>query len=336
MTGDGAVVVAMGPIEDLLADRLRQFAPVVTVGSDAELATLLPDTIALVARGVSVVDRALIERAPRLEVIGRTGIGVDQVDLDAATVRGIPVVVTPTAGTRAVAEGTVGMILHLIKRLGRLTSVVRAGTWSERENWMPGDLDGATVGLVGYGRIGRRVAQLVRCFGADVLVTDPLLTPGSRPDGNPVVELLDLTRHADVISLHAPLTPQTRRLIDATVLHDVCPGAILVNCARGGLLDLDATYEALVDGRLSGVGLDVYDPEPPIDRHPLFDHPDVILTPHVMGLSALAWRRTSVELAAGMVAVLAGGRAQYVANPAIYQPVSGTSAGEHAEQETTR
>jgi D-3-phosphoglycerate dehydrogenase len=307
----------MGPVDDLVVERLAPFGEVVTAESAADQRALLPDAIGLIARATSEVDQALLDAAPNLRVIGRTGIGVDRVDLGAASSRSVPVVVTPTAGTRAVAEGTLAFALNLLKKLGPHTTLVREGQWAHRNRLTAHDLDGATVGLVGYGRIGRRVAELARCFGADVLVFDPYLDAA---EGITVTDLSRLLAAADVISLHAPLTPETRHIIGAAVLTRVKPGAVLVNCARGGLLDLDAVHAALLDGRLAGVGLDVYDPEPPAD-HPLFHHPDVVLTPHIMGISARAWQRTCVDMATGMAAVLGGGRAEHVANPEVYQEV---------------
>ncbi|HEV7975327.1 NAD(P)-dependent oxidoreductase [Amycolatopsis sp.] len=315
----GSVIMAMGPVDELVAEQLSPFGELVTAESAADQRALLPDTIGLIARATSQVDRALLDAAPNLRVIGRTGVGVDRVDLDAASTRSVPVVVTPTAGTRAVAEGTLALALHLLKKLGRHTTLVREGKWAQRNRLTAYDLDGATVGLVGYGRIGRRVAELARCFGADVLVCDPHLDAG-QADGITVTDLPRLLEAADVLSLHAPLTPETRHLLGAAELRQVKPGAVLVNCARGGLLDLDAAHAALLDGRLAGVGLDVYDPEPPAD-HPLFHHPDVVLTPHIMGISARAWHRTCVEMATGMAAVLGGGHAEHVANPEVYQEV---------------
>jgi phosphoglycerate dehydrogenase-like enzyme len=311
------VIMAMGPVDDLVVEHLAPFGEVVTAESAADQRALLPDAIGLIARATSEVDQALLDAAPNLRVIGRTGVGVDRVDLDAASTRSVPVVVTPTAGTRAVAEGTLAFALHLLKKLGRHTTLVREGQWAHRNRLTAYDLDGASVGLVGYGRIGRRVAELARCFGADVLVFDPYLDAA---EGITVTDLSRLLAAADVISLHAPLTPETRHIIGAAELTRVKPGAVLVNCARGGLLDLDAVHAALLDGRLAGVGLDVYDPEPPAD-HPLFHHPDVVLTPHIMGISARAWQRTCVDMATGMAAVLGGGRAEHVANPEVYQEV---------------
>jgi phosphoglycerate dehydrogenase-like enzyme len=154
------------------------------------------------------------------------------------------------------------------------------------------------------------------------VVTDPYLDPATE-EAVTVVELDEVMRTADVISLHAPLTPQTHHLLGAAPLAEVKPGAIVVNCGRGGLLDLDAVHAALTDGRLAGVGLDVYDPEPPPPQgHPLFGHPDVVLTPHVMGISARAWHMTCVDVAEGMAAVLGGARVEHVANPEVYEVTS--------------
>ncbi len=329
MTGSGAdtelprgPILALGPVDTLVADRLRAFGDIVEATQDgASLAGLLPEAIALIARGNSVVDRPLIAAAPRLRVIGRSGIGVELVDLTAASERGIPVVVTPGAGTNAVAEGALAHILHLIKRLGPLTELVRAGRWAERESVELGDLDGATLGIVGFGRIGRRLAELCTVLGMRIVAFDPYADPKiAARMGVELVDLVRLVETADVISLHAPLTAETTDLVGAGLLARVRPGTVLVNCGRGGLLDLDAVHAALLDGRLSGVGLDVYEPEPPPpEGHPIFGHPAVVLTPHVLGLSRRGRRRTFEEMAEGMAAVLAGGRAPNIANPEIYE-----------------
>jgi phosphoglycerate dehydrogenase-like enzyme len=228
-------------------------------------------------------------------------------------------VVTPNAGTRAVAEGALALILHLIKRLGRFTELVREGGWAKREDLLLGDLDGATLGIVGYGRIGRRLAELATVLGMRVVAYDPYAHPDTVDPGVTLSDLTGLIATPDVMSLHVPLTPETRGLIGADVLADVKPGAVLINCGRGELLDIDAAYAALLDGRLAGVGLDVYESEPPLD-HPLFHHPDVVLTPHMMGLSQRARRLTFEEMADGMVAVLSGRRPHYIANPEVYEP----------------
>jgi D-3-phosphoglycerate dehydrogenase / 2-oxoglutarate reductase len=314
------VILAIGPGHDLLRDRLERYGGYVEVGvdDDDEIRRHLPDAVAIAARAAAVIDASVIDAAPQLRVIGRSGVGVDLVDLDAATARGIPVVITPSAGTRAVAEGALALLLHLVKRLGPLTQLVRAGAWVGREEIPLGDLDGATLGIVGYGRIGRRLAELAAVLGMRVLAHDPFTDPDSVDPGVTLVALPELLAAADAISLHAPLTPKTHGLIGRHELANVKRGAVLVNCGRGALLDLDATYEALRDGRLSGVGLDVFDPEPPT-RHPMFDHPDVVLTPHVMALSRRGRQLVFSDLAAGIAEVLEGRHAPHVANPDVYE-----------------
>lgn len=308
------MILAIGTVDDRVRERLAAHGPVVEIdpGDHEAIARRLPETDGIVARAAAVIDAELIEAAPRLRVIGRSGVGVELVDLAAATRRGIPVVITPNGGTRGVAEGALALMLHLVKRLGPLTTLVREGRWTERDALPLGDLDGATLAVIGYGRIGRRVAMLATTFGMRVLAHDPYAEDAG-------AELEDALAAADVISLHAPLTSETHGLIGEAALAGVKPGAVLVNCGRGGLLDLDAAYAALLDGRLAGVGLDVFDPEPPAD-HPLFHHPDVVLTPHVMALSRGARALVFEEMAAGMDDVLSGRRAPFIANPDVYEP----------------
>jgi D-3-phosphoglycerate dehydrogenase len=270
---------------------------------------------AIVRAGI-VVDDALLAAMPRLRVLARTGVGVDQVDLAAATRRGVAVVVTPGAGTAAVAEGAIGMALCLLKRFGPLTRLVRESRWPERESALVGDLEGATVGLVGYGRIGSRVGALAHAFGASVVAYDPFVGP---PPELACADLYELAAASDVVSLHAPLTESTRHLVDGRFLEAAKAGAVLVNCARGALVDLDAVCAAVVAGRLGGVALDVFEAEPP-DHHPLFDLPNVLLTPHVMGLSRRARAATFAAAACGVVDVLAGRRPEALANPYTPKP----------------
>jgi D-3-phosphoglycerate dehydrogenase / 2-oxoglutarate reductase len=264
-----------------------------------------------IARADATIDTAFLDRSPRLRVIARTGVGVERVDLDAATSRGIAVVVTPGAGAIAVAEGAIAMALHLVKRFGRLTDLVRSGRWADRGSVAVGDLAGSTLGVVGFGRIGRHAATLGSALGMKVLAYDPVAEPPAELRCGTLAELLS---RSDVITLHLPLTPETHHLVDAESLELTRPGAILVNCGRGALIDNDAAFQALVDGRIAGIGLDVFDPEPPA-HHPLFDHPDVVLTPHLMGLSTQATAATFTAAATGVVDVLDGREPAAVANP---------------------
>jgi D-3-phosphoglycerate dehydrogenase len=306
---DLPVVVALGSVDpDLVSGVLDGHCRFVATPGDAEFAL----AEGAIARADARVDRALLGRAPALRVIARTGVGTDLIDVPAATARGVAVVITPGAGAAAVAEGAIGMALHLVKRFGPLTAMVRDGRWVERAGVSVGDLDGATLGVVGYGRIGRRTADLGTAFGMRVLAYDPVSVP---PGDVRCGDLGDLAARSDVISLHLPLTGQTRHLVDDALLARVKPGTVLVNCGRGALIDADAVWRALTDGRLSGVGLDVFDPEPP-GRHALYDHPDVVLTPHLMGLSRRATAATFTAAARGVLDVLCGREPQAVADPA--------------------
>jgi len=308
VTGRRPVVVALGAVDPALVTEV--------LGDSVEfVAQPGPEELAIaegaIVRADAVVDGALLARAPRLRVLARTGVGVDLVDLEEASARGIAVVITPGAGTRAVAEGVLAHALHLVKRLAPLTRLVREGRWTERAGVAVGDLDGATIGIIGYGRIGRRVGELAAAFGMRVLAHDPISPPPAEVD---CPDLGELAGASDVVTLHAPLTAATHHLVDAGLLGRIRPGAILVNCGRGGLLDLDAALAALESGRLGGIGLDVFDPEPP-PHHRLFDHPDVVLTPHLMGLSRRATAATFAAAAQGVTDVLAGRRPPALANP---------------------
>jgi D-3-phosphoglycerate dehydrogenase len=302
------VVVALGSVDPaLVTGVLGAGISFVAEPTEADLAV----AVGAIARADAVVDADFLDRAPALRVLARTGVGVDLIDLAAASARGIPVVITPGSGTRAVAEGVLAMALHLVKRLGPLTDLVREGRWGQRDRVVAGDLDGATIGIIGYGRIGQRVGELATAVGMHVLAHDPLSPP---PPDVACADLDQLAARSDVLTLHAPLTEETRHLVDDEFLARTRPGAILVNCGRGGLLDLDAALAALESGQLAGVGLDVFDPEPP-QHHPLFDRPDVVLTPHVMGLSLRATAATFADAARGVVDVLAARRPAAVANP---------------------
>jgi D-3-phosphoglycerate dehydrogenase len=203
------------------------------------------------------------------------------------------------------------MAMHLVKRFGRLTDLVRSGRWADRGSVAVGDLAGSTLGVVGFGRIGRHAATLGAALGMQVLAYDPVAEP---PAAYRCQTLEELLSRSDVITLHLPLTPETHHLLNAETLAVTKRGTILVNCGRGSLIDNDAAYQALLDGQLTGVGLDVFDPEPP-EHHPLFDHPDVVLTPHLMGLSTQATAATFTAAATGVVDVLEGHTPAAVANP---------------------
>ena len=302
------LVVGLGVVDpELVAEVFTGRCRFVAAPSDADLR----EAHGAIARADATIDAAFLDQAPRLRVIARTGVGVERIDLDAATARGIAIVVTPGSGAGAVAEGAIAMAMHLVKRLGPLTDLVRSGRWADRGSVSVGDLAGSTLGVVGFGRIGRHASVLGAALGMKVLAHDPVTDPPAAIRCGTLAELLS---RSDVITLHLPLTPDTHHLIDTEALALTRPGAVLVNCGRGSLIDNDAAFQALVDGRIAGIGLDVFDPEPP-RHHPLFDHPDVVLTPHLMGLSRQATAATFTAAATGVVDVLDGREPVAEANP---------------------
>lgn len=308
-TATRPVVVGLGRVEpEQVTGVLGDGIDFVAEPTEADLAV----AEGAIVRADVVVDAAFLDRTPRMRVLARTGVGTDLVDLEAATARGIAVVVTPGSGTRAVAEGVVAHALAQVKRVAPLTALVSGGRWGDRDAGGPiGDLDGATIGIIGYGRIGRRVGELAAAFGMRVLAYDPFAPP---PAEVACSALDELVAESDVLTLHVPLTDENHHLVDAGFLARTKPGAVLINCGRGGLLDLDAALAALESGQLSGVGLDVFETEPPV-HHPIFDHPSVSLTPHLMGMTRRAAAATFVDAAQGVADVLAGRRPAAVANP---------------------
>ena len=283
---------------------------------ESTLLGLAAEAVALVVRGSVPITARLIAAAPSLRVIARSGVGYESIDVGAASARGIPVVITPDAGAQAVAEGAIALMLSLTKRLGALDAAVREGRYAERDRLEVGDLDGATLGVVGLGRIGRKVSALGRAFGMRVLAHDPVASPD---DGVEMTDLDTLFSRAGLVSLHAPLTDATHGLVDERLLALMGPDAVLVNLARGGLIaSLDDLLTALDSGRLAGVGLDVFEPEPPDVSHPLLADPRVLFSPHVLGMSHQAKRRIFRAMSEGIVAALRGERPEAVANPEIY------------------
>jgi D-3-phosphoglycerate dehydrogenase/(S)-sulfolactate dehydrogenase len=266
---------------------------------------------AAIVRAAFTVDAAMLDRMPALKVLARTGVGTDLVDVDEAQRRGIPVVITPGSNTVSVAEGVFAHLLSLVKRLPTLTTLVRSGRWGERGGVTVGDLEGATLGIVGFGRIGRKVAQIAEAFDLNVRAYDPY---AEIPDRYRCASVDEVLTSSDFITLHAPLTAENHHLINEVRLAAMLPGAILVNCSRGALIDLDAAHAALQSGQLAGLGLDVFDPEPP-QHHPVFDHANTVLSPHLMGFTDRAMALTIRAAVEGAVAVLDGRAPAAVAAP---------------------
>jgi len=315
-------VVCTGPVNDYVEQHLARHGRV-EITPDTSLEALmerLEGTVCIIVRGDAVVPADVFEAAADLRVIGRTGVGYDNIDIDAATRHGIPVIFTPGAGARAVAEASMACMLALTKRLSYWTDRMKQGDWQSRYGVANGDLDGATLGIVGFGRIGRLVATFAAPFNMKILAHDPFVSAEAAGTDPPVemVTLEALFESADFITVHALLTDTNRGLINGDLLRRCKPGVYLVNLARGGILDnLDIVCEALDDGRLAGAALDVFDPEPPDFSHPIFRRDDCITAPHAMATSRGAMARIFKSMTDDIVAVLDGGEPRFVVNPDV-------------------
>lgn len=223
----------------------------------------------------------VLRDSPGLQVIARVGVGIDSIDSDAATEMGVAITTTPGANEETVADHALAMMLALLRRIPEHDAGVRNGQWNRTGPHTPRLLSGTTVGLVGFGHIGRLVARRLEGFGVELLVADPALGGSDSPRP---VELDELLARADIVSLHCPLIPATRNLIDRRAISLMQPHAVLVNTSRGGVVDEAALIDALNDGTIAGAALDVFEVEPPYDS-PLLAMSNVVVSPHVGGLS---------------------------------------------------
>ncbi len=273
----------------------------------------------LVVRSATKVREELLAGAPELRVIGRAGVGVDNIDLDAATERGVAVMNAPAGNTVSAAELTLALILAMARKVAEADASMRSGAW-ERSRFKGVELRGRTLGLVGAGRIGSEVAKRCRAFGMKVVAFDPYLSAERAADLHVErAETLDtVLSRADVLSLHVPLTDSTRGMIDAEALARMKQGAFLVNVARGGVVEEAALADALASGHLAGAALDVYGSEPLEDGSPLRSAPNLVLTPHLGASTSEAQELVATEIAEGVRAALAEGDLSRALNaPAI-------------------
>jgi D-3-phosphoglycerate dehydrogenase / 2-oxoglutarate reductase len=249
--------------------------------SPVDLAAALSDCTGLVVRSETKVTSELMEKAPQLRVIGRAGVGVDNIDVPAATVRGVVVMNAPDGNTITTAEHTIALLVALARRIPQANSSLKFGRW-ERKKFIGVELQGKTLGIIGLGRIGRVVATRARALGMSIIAYDPFIAPDQARDLEiELATLDDVYASADFLTVHTPLTPETRGLIDKEVLAKMKRGARIINCARGGLIDEDALYEAIQSGAIAGAAIDVFTQEPPPVDHPLLMLDEVIATPHL-------------------------------------------------------
>jgi D-3-phosphoglycerate dehydrogenase / 2-oxoglutarate reductase len=299
----------------LIADKLAQ-STVAALGDQVEvrwvdgpdrekLLAAVPEADALLVRSATTVDAEVLAAAPKLKIVARAGVGLDNVDVEAATARGVLVVNAPTSNIHSAAEHAIALLLAAARQIAAADATLRDHTW-KRSSFSGTEIFGKTVGVVGLGRIGQLVAQRIAAFGTHILAYDPYVSAARAAQlGIELVTLDELLSRSDFISVHLPKTPETAGLIGKEALAKTKPGVIIVNAARGGLVDEEALAEAVSSGHVRGAGLDVFASEPTTDS-PLFDLPQVVVTPHLGASTAEAQDRAGTDVAESVKLALAG------------------------------
>ncbi len=298
-------------------ERLREAGKVTVITSNdlSELREACMDADALQIGTWTKIDGAFMDDAPKLKVIARTGVGVDSVDVDAATKRGIYVVNAPVGNIQSVAEHAISQMCCIVKRLGYMDAKTREGQFaSARREYKARELEGMTFGVLGYGNIGKLAARMANAaFGMPVLAYDPFVTEA--PDYVTLCATADeVMKNADVVSVHLPLLPDTRGMINAERIAEMKEGAYLVCTSRGGIVDEDALAEALETGHLAGAALDVFEKEPPELGRRIMQAPNLIVSPHCGGLTKEAVVKVAMMAADGIVSTLKGEVPKYLVN----------------------
>ncbi|MCI4330303.1 MAG: hydroxyacid dehydrogenase [Thermoplasmata archaeon] len=314
MSGAVPAVVIADPIDASAVTRLSQGPCRVvdaTQGAEA-LSAVLPGAWGLIVRSRTKVTAELMSKAPQLAIVARAGVGVDNIDLAAASARNVRVVNAPTAATASVAELTIAFYLMLVRDLAPQVAATKTGSWVRGQN--RGELAGRTVGFVGYGRIAREVARRVRPFGVTTIAYDPFVT--STGDGTELKGLDELLGESDIVSLHAASTPENHHLLNAARIERMKRGSYVVNVARGPLIDEAALEAALTSGQLGGAALDVFEVEPP-QRPSLLAHPKVVATPHIGASTHEAQARAGTQVVDEVLRALAGEPLLSQVNPEV-------------------
>ncbi|KAA0081138.1 phosphoglycerate dehydrogenase [Mycolicibacterium sp. P9-64] len=299
----------------LIADKLAE-STVAALGDQVEvrwvdgpdrekLLAAVPEADALLVRSATTVDAEVLAAAPKLKIVARAGVGLDNVDVDAATARGVLVVNAPTSNIHSAAEHALALLLAAARQIPAADATLREHTW-KRSSFSGTEIFGKTVGVVGLGRIGQLVAQRLAAFGAHITAYDPYVSQARAAQlGIELLTLDELLARADFISVHLPKTKETAGLINKEALAKTKPGVIIVNAARGGLIVEEALAEAILSGHVRGAGLDVFSTEPCTDS-PLFELPQVVVTPHLGASTEEAQDRAGTDVAASVKLALAG------------------------------
>lgn len=322
-SGRPAVWFERPPLDEFAAE-VRAACSVLGPSADDPDAGL--EAALAVIAGPRAYDAVVMDRAPRLRVIARTGIGYDGVDVAAATSRGIAVCNTPDGPTISTAEHAIGLMLAVAKNVAGAQAALRDSTPGYFARHQGIELHGKSLGLVGFGRIARHVARIADGLGMQVFFVDPFVDPSTVPSGVTRVDSLEaLLASADVVSVHVPLTAATRGMFGAAQFAAMQPGAVFVNTARGGLVDNDALIAALESRHLFGAGLDVTAPEPLPADHPLLRRDDVLVTPHIASATREGKARMFRAAFEQAMAVLEGRRPEHLVNPEVWERISTTS-----------
>jgi len=296
--------------------------PAQPAGLAPHLLEQLPEAEGLLCLLSDPINESIFSAAPRLQVVSNMAVGFDNIDIAAATRRSLPVGNTPDVLTQATADLAFGLLLAAGRGLGKAAQDARDGLWGSwaPTGWLGMDFPGATLGIVGLGKIGRAVAQRAKAFGMKIVYSGRQATSEfSETEGAERLSLPDLLSASDFVSLHCPLTAQTRGLIDESALRRMKPTAVLVNTARGAIVQTDALLRALRENWIFAAGLDVTDPEPLPPTHPLYDLPNCFITPHI-GSATFGARRRMAEMACeNLLAGLEGRRLPHCVNPQVYE-----------------
>ncbi|MCS4489772.1 phosphoglycerate dehydrogenase [Corynebacterium sp. ES2794-CONJ1] len=299
----------------LIADKLAQ-STVDALGDEVEvrwvdgpnreaLMAAVAEADALLVRSATTVDREVLQAAPRLKIVGRAGVGLDNVDIQAATELGIMVANAPTSNIHSACEHAISLLLATARQIPAADSTLRRGKW-KRSSFNGVEIYGKTIGIIGFGHIGQLFAQRLTAFGARIIAFDPYANPARAGQlGVELLSLVEVVEQSDFITIHLPKTPETAGMFDAELLAHAKPGQIIINAARGGLVDEHALAEAIRSGRIRGAGFDVFATEPCTDS-PLFDLDEVVVTPHLGASTVEAQDRAGTDVAASCLRALAG------------------------------
>lgn len=299
----------------LIADKLAQSTVEALGGSvevrwvdgpnREELLAAVPEAQALLVRSATTVDREVLEAAPNLKIVGRAGVGLDNVDVDAATQQGVMVVNAPTSNIHSACEHAIALLLSTARQIPAADKTLREGEW-KRSSFKGVEIYGKTVGIVGFGHIGQLFAQRLAAFETEIIAYDPYANPSRAAQlGVELVELEELVSRADFVTIHLPKTKETQGMFNAELLAKAKEGQIIINAARGGLVDEQALADAIVNGPIRGAGVDVYSSEPCTDS-PLFALDEVVVTPHLGASTSEAQDRAGTDVADSVLKALAG------------------------------